>query len=510
MTTASLDKWALFDFVGYDPHPGQLQIAESKARYRVASCGRRFGKSNVGGMELLPEALLTKSLETSLVMAGKRREFWIVGPEYSDAEKEFRVLYNELKKLEVPFDRPGTYNDPISGNLHISLWNGTFQVHGKSAKYPDTLVGEGLSGVILAESAKLKEKVWVKYIRPTLADFKGWALMTSTPEGKNWFYDMYKHGQNPKMEEWASWRMPAWRNPHVYETFTSDADVKALQAYQVSHQHRDWSAQEIAEAYGLQIDPEVLSLAQSTTIEAFNQEIGADFTEYVGRVFKEFDEEIHVADIRRRPNWELYAAVDYGFTNPNVWLLVQVGPFGEVEVIDEFYEHNLTADEFADEVLSRGLCPRDVRAFYPDPADPGSTRILENKLKVRARGGTGGELKWRIDAIRKALKETPLHVPRYIEPGDMGYDEEMGGERQFHPDRRPALMIDRSCKMTIHEFGEYRYPDKTEQSSVKSQELPMKKDDHTPEALGRFFAGHFGTPQSRAGGTRKRKAKFKR
>ena len=52
----------------------------------------------------------------------KRREFWIVGPNYTDSEKEFRVLYNQLTRLEVPFDKPGTYNDPIGGNMHISLW----------------------------------------------------------------------------------------------------------------------------------------------------------------------------------------------------------------------------------------------------------------------------------------------------------------------------------------------------------------------------------------------------
>ncbi|UVF61526.1 terminase [Gordonia phage Genamy16] len=501
MTAGVLDKWAVHDFVGWNPHAGQLEIAESQCRYKVAACGRRFGKSDLGGHELVPEALVTKGLENELIQKGKRREFWIVGPEYSDAEKEFRVLWNILSKLEVPMDKPGSYNNPESGQLHLSLWNGTFQVHGKSAKYPDTLVGEGLSGAILAEAAKLKPKVWSKYVRPTLADFNGWALMTSTPEGKNWFYEMWEYGQNPKMAEWGSWRMPAWRNHFVYKTPTYDSHVKRLQAAMVGHQFRGMSPQEIAEAMDLVIDDEILSLLQSTTIEAFNQEIGADFTEYVGRVFKEFDEEVHVTDLHRKPGWELYGAVDYGFTNPNVWLLVQVGPWGEVEVLDEIYEHGLTVEEFGDEILRRGLCPRDVRGFFPDPASPGDTRILSNKLRVRSYTGTGGELKWRIDGIRKALKETPLHVPRYVE-GPEGLTR--------HPDRRPTLLIDRRCKMTVHEFGEYRYPDKVEQSSVKSQELPMKKDDHTPEALGRFFAGYFGTPQQNAGRSGTRKAKYGR
>lgn len=490
----TLDKWAVLDQIGWDPHSGQLAVAESTARNRVVSAGRRFGKSDIGGHELVPEALFTAGIANDLKMAGKRREFWIVGPEYSDSEKEFRVLWNELSKLDVPFDRPGTYNDPISGNMHISLWNGAFQVHGKSAKYPTSLVGEGLSGVILAEAAKLKERVWTKYIRPTLADFSGWSLMTSTPEGKNWFYDYWQRGQNPAETEWDSWRMPSWLNPYVYKSPTLTRDVKMLFELRKMTNYKNMTMKEIfMEHGGLRIDPEILSLMDDLTPEAFNQEIAADFTEFVGRVFKEFDEEIHVKPLSFNPAWETYAAVDYGFTNPNVWLLLQVGPWGEVNILEELYEPGLTAEEFADLIISRGLCPAGLRAFYPDPASPGDTRILEQKLRVRARSGTGGELRHRIDAIRGGLKESPLHVPR------------------GHVDRRPKLLINQGhCPKTVYEFNEYRYPDMKDESSTKTQELPMKKDDHTPEALGRFWKGYFGTPQEVRSNRRVSKAKIRR
>jgi hypothetical protein len=510
MSAQVFDKWAILDYIRWDPHPGQLMIAESTARHRVASCGRRFGKSDLGGHELLPEAFYTLTQKSRLDDEMKRREFWIVGPEYSDAEKEFRVLWNELSRLDVPFDRPGTYNDPLGGSMHISLWGGTFQVHGKSAKYPESLVGEGLSGVIMAEAAKIKERVWTKYIRPTLADFNGWSLHTSTPEGKNHFYEKWQMGQDPGIPDWDSWRAPSWINPYVYKGATKALHVKQLQRMQADqifdafhspseYVPGEWTPedatisrlQSVCNEHGLLIDPEILDLMSSMTPESFNQEIGADFTEFVGRVFKEFDEEIHVGDLEYNHEWQTFGAVDYGFTNPNVWLLLQVGPWGDVNVLREFYQPGLTAQEFADEISRRGLCPSGTISFYPDPASPGDTRILENVLKVRARGNTGGELQHRIDAIRKALKEEPLHVPR------------------GHVDRRPQLMIDRSCTMTIYEFNEYRYPEKVEQSSVKSQELPMKKDDHTPEALGRFFKGFFGTPQERAAESRSRKAKVR-
>lgn len=487
---AALDPWIVYDELGYDPHPSQEEVLSCGARNRLVAAGRRFGKSDLGGHELVPEALLAKILANQLRLADKRREFWIVGPEYSDAEKEFRVCYDNLSRLEVPFDRPGTYNDPLSGNLHISLWEGRFQVHGKSAKHPETLVGEGLHGVILSEAAKLKERVWTKFLRPTLADYNGWALMTSTPEGKNWFYDYYQIGQDPKRPDWQSWRFPAWRNPYVYRTPTVDADVKRMLEL-VRNDRERLGIYALRERYGLTLDDEILSAIGDVTEEAFNQEYAADFTEFVGRVFKEFDEELHVFDLPWEPTWDTVAAVDYGFTNPNVWLLIQVGPWGQVHVYDELYESGLTAREFALEIKERGLAPNLCRTFYPDPASPGDTRQLEQILKIKHTSSESGELKHRLDAIRYAFRRVP----------ELARDD--------NPDKLPQLKINRRCVKTIFEMLEYRYPEN--KSDVKdAPENPMKKNDHTPEALGRFFSGYFGTLAQRAGSITKRKSNMRR
>ncbi len=485
-----LNQWQVWEKIGYKPHAGQKRIASSRARMRVVSAGRRFGKSDIGGHDLTNEGIVTQNMMQRLKEASKRREFWIVGPEYSDSEKEFRVVWNELKKLEVPFDKPGSYNDPIGGNMHLSLWDGTFQLHAKSAKHPETLVGEGLSGVVMAEAAKLKERVWFKFIRPTLADFGGWALLSSTPEGKNWFYEQWQAGQDPERINWESWRMPSWMNPYVYKKPTRGPDVRLLQSL-MQDPKEERTPRRLIEEMGLLIDDEILDFMEDLTPEAFNQEIGADFTEFVGRVFKEFDEEWHVGSPKWDPKMLHFGAVDYGFTNPNVWLLIQVDPFGNLYILDEVYERGLTADEFADEIMSRGL--HNVSAFFPDPASPGDTATLEKKLKVRAQGGTGGELVDRINAIRASLKVRK--VAAYLPHG--------------HPDRLPRLIIHRRCKNTIHEFNEMRYPNRRDTVlGDEAPEKPMKKDDHAPEALGRFLAGYEGTAAGGGGPTRQRRAKI--
>lgn len=448
-----LNAAAVFEKVGYEPHNVQKEIHKAMLSHRfcVVCAGRRTGKSTTGGHCLVCHAYEAYFRQDELDRYTNRMEYWIVGPEYTDAEKEFRVLWSDLERLEMPFDKPGSYYDVNGKNMHISLWDGKFQVHAMSAKYPNSLVGEKLRGVIMAEAAKMKPSIWYKHIRPMLADYRGWALFNSTPEGKNWFYDVYMQGVTAEPgDEWWSIRMPSWANSILFPEG--------------------------------RFDPEILSMEADLTTETFNQEIGAEFNEFAGRVFKDFDEESHVRNLTFNPELQTFGATDYGWTNPFVWLLIQVDVFDNVYVLGEVYGSHKRIDEVHHEIKDNGLCPPQLKYFYPDPAEPGDTRILESNLRISSRGGTGGEIKDRLRLIRNKLKipNHLLHLP---------FD---------HKDRKPKLFIDPSCKNLIREMGEYRYPETKEEANRNDSENPMKKDDHGPEALGRFFRGYFG-PEERSG-----------
>lgn len=463
---------AVFRNVGYSPHIAQKQFHRSMARNRVAACGRRFGKSKMGGNELAVEAVRTRNMLSYLEDMSIRREFWIVGPEYSDAEKEYRVLYDGLKKLDAPFDRPGTYYDAHSGDMQLSMYGGKFLVLGKSAAKPERLVGEGLSGVIMAEAAKQKERTWTKFIRPTLADFNGWSIHTSTPEGKNWFYDLYMRGKDPSDTSWESWRFGSWRNPVVYP---QGATPEGLMIIRRALDERKPITPKMKRLCG--VDGEIIEMMMDLAPETFNQEIAADFTEFAGRVFKSFDEDLHVGDFEYNPRFRTYACSDYGFTNPFVWLLIQEDTFtGTVYVLDEIYESGLAIDDAARMIVDRGLNPGSLLEFFPDPALPGETLALERHLKKKANRDTGGELNTRLRYIREALKDRNPH----LDEGD--------------PNRHPRLLIDRKCVNTIREMLDYRYPDSSKQVNRNPKDMPLDKDNHTCEALGRFYRGHYGDP----------------
>lgn len=501
---------------GWNPHRIQREILLDPTRNKVVALGRRAGKSQTGGRRLIPEAYRAWYQLDRLEELGQRREYWIVGPEYSDSEKEFRVTWNELRRLGFEFDKPGSYNNPESGEMVISMFNRRLIIHAKSAKYPATLVGEGLSGVIMAEAAKMKPSVWYKYIRPTLADFDGWSMFNSTPEGKNWFYDLYMLGLDKRFPAWRSWRAPSWVNEHVYpgganEEFLNKC-IEArrkhkleflLQLYKVINRSgRMFFAQEDSLSINTKmhrsrdtgeviVNDEIWAMFLEMSQELFNQEIAALFTEFVGRVFKDFDEEIHVVVQEFNPNWTTYACVDYGFRDPFVWLLVQIDPHRErVHVLDEYYEISKTTSEAAAEIKSRGLAPRTIQAFYPDPAEPDRTKELANLLQLRPYKRGSIELEDRLEWIRRGLKWNPR----------------IGG---------PSLTFHPRCVNAIREIGDaYRYPDTSKRASPlqtkNAREKPMDQDNHTPEALGRFYSGMFGRPWADAGPARQSRAIVKR
>lgn len=444
-----------FRETGFTPHPGQSEIAYDRHRHRAVSNGRRWGKTLLGGKEIESTAFVLNRLK-------QPQRGWIVGPQYSDGEKEFRVIYNTFKKLGIDQVSSKFLSNVDNGNMKIST-NWGWELEVKSAAHPETLVGEGLDFVLLVEAGRLKRTMFTQYIRPALSDKRGWSMMTGVPEiatDISLLYWGYTRGQDSSRLPWASWKMPSWTNITVFP--------------------------------GGRNDPEILEAEEDLTEDEFARQYGGEFVEKVGRVIQEWDDDIHLANLEYNPDWPLYAAVDYGYTNPFVWLWIQVDDWDNVYVLGEHYITLKDTDDICREVLANHPLVSKLVAFYPDPAEPDDTATIIKKLHVPARGNTGGELKHRLRLIRQFLKLTPTYLP------------------DDHPDKKPRLLVDRSCTRLAWEIREgYRWPE--HKSDVRSDsEIPLDKDNHGPEALGRFMKGYFEAKGESRGHTTISRARIRR
>lgn len=452
-----LSKDLYFQQTGYIPHEGQSQIHFAPSRFKVISNGRRWGKTFLGAKEVEPCGLSVSAV------TGKPQMGWIVGPQYVDAEKEFRIIYDTFRRIGVDKHSIRFVNNVDSGSMHIKT-NWGFEVLAKSAKHPETLVGEGLDFVLMVEAGRHRRRTWGQYLRPALSDKRGWAIFSGVPEGRSensLLYALWSRGMDDRFPQWNSWRMPSWTNNIIFP--------------------------------GGRQDPEILEAESDLTSDEFQRQYGAEFVEKTGSVMKEWDDEVHLGNLEYQPGWPLYGAVDYGFTNPFVFLWIQVDELGNAYVIRERRWTQKDTVEIAREMLADpidGPLVRSAVAFYPDPAEPDDTLTLSRALKIPNRGGTGGELKTRLSLIRQKLKIA-------------NEDRPIG-----HPDRIPGLRVDRDCVELAWEMREgYRWPE--HRSEVNSEkEHPLDKDNHGTEALGRFMKGYFGMPGQTKGLTRIRNARM--
>jgi hypothetical protein len=336
-----------FEQTGYTPHYGQQVIHYNPTRHRAVTNGRRWGKTLMGGKEA--ECMTYVKNFLSQPMQG-----WIVGPEYPDCEKEFRVVYNSLRALGVDSVSTKFLNNVENGNMHIhTRWG--FDIQCRSAKNPDSLVGEGLDFVLIVEAGRHTRRMFTEYIRPALSDKRGWSMMTGVPEiasDTSLLYWAYERGQDPTKNQWASWQMPSWTNNFVFP--------------------------------GGRQDPEILEAEDDLTEDEFDRQYGGQFVERTGKVMNQWDDAIHLRDLSYNRSWPLFAAVDYGYTNDWVWLWIQVDPFNRVYVIGEQRwlmrdtEEIVREEMLADENFSAML--RNLTCIYAPPAEPSDTNVLRRLL----------------------------------------------------------------------------------------------------------------------------------
>ena len=178
-------------------HLGQRRIFDSPARFKVAACGRRFGKSRLACYWLM--------LTPGSAIDGKPVAYF--GPSYkvlldiwSDTERTLRPLIRKANKTEMRIE--------LMTGGKIDFWTLEDVDAGRGRKYARIVVDEA------AHARKLKE-VWERAISPTLTDLKGEAWFISTPRGLNFFYDLFKRGDDPEYSSWAAFHMPSIINPWI-------------------------------------------------------------------------------------------------------------------------------------------------------------------------------------------------------------------------------------------------------------------------------------------------------
>ena len=163
----------------------QRMIADAPFRFRVAVCGRRFGKTHLALRELAKYA------------AKPDQRVWYVAPTYRMAKQ---ILWKKLKKKLLSLNWVKKVNEQ---DLTLELVNGS-EISLRGADNYDSLRGVGIHFLCMDEVADIDKEAWYEVLRPTLADTGGHALFLGTPKGMNWFKDLYDN--HTRLNNWMSFQ----------------------------------------------------------------------------------------------------------------------------------------------------------------------------------------------------------------------------------------------------------------------------------------------------------------
>ena len=408
----------------YKPHYGQSKLhfpEKDTARFFVMVCGRRFGKTTASAME------------ATFYASQPNKRIWLVGLSYDKADLMFREIW---KKMVI--GHPNDIDRASEKERYIRFKWGTV-VEAKSADNPDSLVGEGLDLLIIDEAAKVKRKIWDMYLSPTLSDRKGKGIFITTPEGFNWIYDLYLLGQEDDL--WESHQAPSWDNHFAFPDGKKDQFLQERK--------------------------------RNMSKEVYEQEYGAKFTSFAGRVYP-FERELDVGDYPYNPNFPTFCSIDFGYRMPAVgWFQIhRVGGIWHINMIDEIiHKKNVKTDELALKIKAK---PYNVLKYFGDPAGmqaQGQSGLGDIEIFKR----NGIIVNTKRDKVSKSIASGISHVRSFIENAQ--------NERHFH--------VNKNCTGIMMDLENYRYPEPKEGADLKPEPLKDGFHDHGCDMVRYFFINRF-------------------
>jgi len=189
--------------LGWKPHDAQYEILTDKSQYKTIAAGRRFGKSEMCAVDILWYALHGTTLPN--------QQFII-----SQSQDQANIIYNAIYAFAS--------NSPkLRNRISKIIWtpfpemkfdNGS-SIHARSTSYDGKyLRGRAAHRIFIDEAAFIKDNIVKEVVLPMLTDWNGDIVLISTPNGRNYFYEMFEKGQKEE-EGTKSWQFASYTNPHI-------------------------------------------------------------------------------------------------------------------------------------------------------------------------------------------------------------------------------------------------------------------------------------------------------
>lgn len=214
--------------VGFTPHEGQKRILDDivekfndyeltgqKSNY-VLSLGRSWGKTT---------SIINLSCFISINY--KNQDILYISPTFKLAKTVFREFIQNVENAEFIKNINKT-------DLEILFYNNSLISFG-SAENPNAYRGNNKHTVVIFDEAAFMDSViWTDVLQPAMNTRGRLCIFISTPNGKNWFYDLHLKAKN-NLKNWYYFEGKSEDAPHVKLTEIEEVKINSPLQYRIEY-----------------------------------------------------------------------------------------------------------------------------------------------------------------------------------------------------------------------------------------------------------------------------------
>ena len=217
--------------VGTQLTPEFEEALFDQPREKIIFGGWRAGKSRLGATDILVDWFINQASALARKVKPEPRLFWIVGPDFQQAQQEFLYLF-EWFSLQNGWIT--NVSNPIEGSKSITLLDGS-RIETKTAQAEERLGSVAPHKILACEAGQFSEEARL-WLRGRAMEKRAQIIYTGTLEDEQmhkqwaWYIELGSAWMLERNDDHAAYSLPSWANTAIYPEGRNDPEIVKMEA----------------------------------------------------------------------------------------------------------------------------------------------------------------------------------------------------------------------------------------------------------------------------------------